>query len=269
MKPNDHLDYTTCFQRAAERLFAGLPDRPRVRMDKQGQIRFTYRTWSAAMTRNTFKGIIPLYRARKLIPGGARGGPVQVAMPIIRAMFGNCPELQARRNATAARLGLTINGRHADLDPSRVLIDRQQKTTLVAEGLDLHAAVIAMGKRHEWWFSRNIVETVQLDVDSHILTLGQSDDSVPILSAWQQIEGGAFYTGDTLDLDVPVPEIIALAAAGWQLGEIVETRSPELNQRRIRSMVTWPVEAALRRQQWTVTSILLEPDMVKIGPQRQ
>ncbi|WP_439570675.1 hypothetical protein [Sphingomonas sp.] len=57
-------------------------------MDKQGQIRFTYRTWSVAMTRNTFKGIIPLHVARKLIPGGARGGPLQVAMPMIRAMFG-------------------------------------------------------------------------------------------------------------------------------------------------------------------------------------
>ncbi|WP_394653115.1 hypothetical protein [uncultured Sphingomonas sp.] len=266
----DPEKYSARLQAAADRLCSGLPDKVKVRLDDKRQIRLTCRTWSAAMTRVTFRDAIPLAKARQRIPIGTTGTSRR-ALLMMKALIGDGLAVQADRHATAAALGLTVGRRRADLNPTRVLIDRYQKAVLLADGIDLHAVISEMGKARQWWgYMRNPAERVHLDVlepQVAMLTIEQKGLRSPVLSAWQQLSRHAFYDGETLDLDIPVPQVVAVAAAGRRLGEIVATGSPILDERRI-VHVTTKLPHASNQRDWTVTKITLEPDLVEVGPMR-
>ena len=265
--PIDHVRYTARLQKAANRLCAGLPDRVNLRLDQMGQIHLSCRTWSAAMTRTTFKATISLADARKLIGPGVTGTSKR-ALLMTKALLDDTLALQPHRHSAAEALGLTVQGRQHDLDPSRVLIDRRQKAVLLNDGIDLHAAIRKMGSDN---LSRdylyNGIEQARLDVykpEVAMLTIEQRGVGHPVLWAWQQVSGNAFYHGDMLDLDISVPATTAIAAAGRRLGDIIATGSAELDERRITYMTTKSVEAN-RPRDWTVTQVFLEPDLVEVG----
>lgn len=168
-----------------------------------------------------------------------------------------------RTHAVALGLDLAPGG-HNDLPHERMMIDRLQKEML--DGVDLHGPAAAMATDGDYLqFLANNLEYREHYVGDHHFQLTQTGTSLPVLSAFLRI-GRATYSGNALDLDDVLPEVVCTGVIGRQLKELVSTGLPELDARVITQVHPSRDEIVGFRPMDSRTRLQLTPNLVELGP---